>query len=180
MYLNGHKTNTIDSRQLLSFVTVARTRNFTEAGKELSLSQSAVSHAVKALENELGQSFLDRNGKKIQNTPAGEHLLHYAEKILEDMSVARVSLDHRTRWGTSRLRVGTNAAFCTSLLPDILRSFMNEFPGWQVTVQMGDTRQCVERLDHNEIDMAIVIAPSSAEAVQITPLFTDEIFWIVR
>ncbi len=179
MDFNGHKRRPIDSRQLLSFVTVARTRSFTQAGKELALSQSAVSHAVKALEDELGQSFLDRNGKKIQITPAGEHLLHYAEKILADMSVARVSLDQRTTWGTSRLRVGTNGHFCSALVPGILRSFLKEFPGWPVSVKTGDTRQCVDWLDQNVIDVAIAVAPSRAEAVQLTPLFTDEVMWIV-
>lgn len=179
MNQNGEKKHPIDSRQLLSFVTVARTRNFTQAGKELSLSQSAVSHAVKALEEELGQSFLDRNGKKIQITPAGEHMLHYAEKILADMSVARVSLDQLTRWGTGRLRVGTNGNFCPALLPGILKSFLKEFPSWPVSVKTGDTRQCVEWLDQNAIDVAIVVAPSRAEAVQLTPLFTDEVMWIV-
>ena len=179
MNLNGLKKPPIDSRQLLSFVTVARTRNFTQAGKELYLSQSAVSHAVKALEVELGQPLLDRDGKKIQITPAGEHLLHYAEKILADMSVARISLDHRTRWGTSRLRLGADGKFCSCLLPGILRSLLKEFPGWPVSVKTGDTRQCVDWLDQNVIDVAIAVAPSRAEAVQLTPLFTDEVVWIV-
>src|SRR4051794_32950105 len=101
----------LDSRQLLSFVTVARTRSFTQAGKELFLSQSAISHAVKALEEEVGHGLLDRNGKVLQITPAGEHLLHYAEKILADMSVARETLDQRAQWGISRLRVGANRSF---------------------------------------------------------------------
>src|SRR6185295_17603701 len=101
----------IDSRQLLAFATVARTGNFTEAGKELFLSQSAVSHAVKALEDELGHQLLDRNGKKLQITPAGEHLLHYAEKILADMSTARAALNQREQWGAGRLRLGANGSF---------------------------------------------------------------------
>ena len=179
MNSNGLSKQPIDSRQLLSFVTVARTRSFTQAGKELFLSQSAVSHAVKALEAELAQSLLDRDGKKIQITPAGEHLLHYAEKILADMSVARVSLDHRTRWGTSRLRLGVNGKFCSCLLPGILRSFLKEFPGWPVSVKTGDTRQCVEWIEQNVIDVAVVVAPSRPEPVQLTPLFTDEVMWIV-
>jgi DNA-binding transcriptional LysR family regulator len=179
MKINGSHRHPIDSRQLLSFATVARTRSFTEAGKELSLSQSAISHAVKALEGEMGQRLLDRNGKKLQITPAGEHLLHYAEKILGDMSVARSSLDQRMRWGASRLRVGTSGPFCACVLPGILRSFLKQFPGWSVNVKTGDTRQCVDWVDQNTVDVAVVVAPSRAEAVQLTPLFTDEVMWIV-
>ena len=173
------KRQPLDSRQLLSFVTVARTRSFTLAGKELHLSQSAVSHAVKALENELGHRLLDRDGKRIQITPAGEHLLHYAEKILTDMSAAWVSLDQRTHRGMSRLRLGANYSFGPVLLPGILQSFHGEFPEWSVSVKVGDTRECVEWLKQNVIDMAIAIAPNQAEAVEVTPLFTDEVMWIV-
>ena len=179
MHLNQFKIQLLDSRQLLSFVTVARTRSFTQAGKELFLSQSAVSHAVKALEKELGHRLLVRDAKKIQITPAGEHLLYYAEKILKNMSVARVSLDQRNRWGTSRLRVGANESFSPSFMPGILRSFRSEFPDWPVSVKEGDTRECVEWLEQNEIDLAIAIAPNQAEAVEVTPLFTDEVVWIV-
>jgi DNA-binding transcriptional LysR family regulator len=179
MTINGSRTHPIDSRQLLSFATVAKTRSFTQAGKELSLSQSAISHAVKALEVEIGQALLDRNGKNLQITPAGEHLLHYAEKILADMSVARSTLEQRMRWGTGRLRLGTNGHFCSCLLPGILLSFQREFPNWPINVKTGDTRQCVEWLEQEIIDVAIVVAPNRVEAVEVIPLFTDEVFWIV-
>jgi len=173
------KIKPLDSRQLLSFVTVAKTRSFTEAGKELCLSQSAVSHAVKALEDEIGHRLLDRDGKKMQITPAGEHLLHYASKILGEMSSARVSLDKRMRWGAERLRVGVNANFCQCLLPEILHLFYKEYPEWLVSVKTGDTRECVAWVDENVADMAVVVAPARAEAVELTPLFTDEVLWMV-
>jgi DNA-binding transcriptional LysR family regulator len=169
----------LDSWQLLSFVTVARTLSFTLAGKRLSLSQSAVSHAVKTLEDELGHRLLDRNGKNIQITPAGEHLLHYAEKILADMSAVKLSLNRRDHWGASRLRVGTDGSFSPCVLPGILQGFRREFPRWPVTVKTGDTRECVEWLNEGAIDVAIAIAPSRVEPVELTPLFTDEVLWIV-
>src|SRR5438105_15941744 len=102
---NGQPMN---SRQLLAFVTVARTRSFTLAGKELFLSQSAVSHALTALEQELNCQLIDRDGKKLRITPAGEHLLHYGEKILADMAAARGTLQQRTRWGAGQLRVAAD------------------------------------------------------------------------
>src|SRR3954468_3674950 len=111
--INGQPMN---SRQLLAFVTVARTRSFTLAGKELFLSQSAVSHALTALEEELNCRLIDRDGKKLQITPAGEHLLHYGEKILADMTAARGSLQQRARWGASQLRVAAGGFFGARLL----------------------------------------------------------------
>lgn len=56
----------IDSRQLRAFVTLARTGSFTQTGKELFLSQSAISHGIKALERDIGCRLLDRVGKKFR------------------------------------------------------------------------------------------------------------------
>ncbi len=169
----------MNSRQLLAFVTVARTRSFTLAGKKLFLSQSAVSHALTALEEELNCRLIDRDGKKLQITPAGEHLLHYGEKILADMAAARGSLQQRARWGASQLRVAADPFLGPFLLPNILISFRREFPDWVISVKDGGSRDCVEWLEQETIDMALAIAPSRAEAVEIVPLFTDELTWIV-
>src|SRR5947209_1534918 len=79
----------LDTRQLRAFATLARTGSFTLAAKELYLSQSAVSHSMKALEQDVGCRLLDRMGKKVLLTQAGEQLLHHAQKILSEMGEAR-------------------------------------------------------------------------------------------
>ena len=169
----------LDSRQLLAFSTLARTRNFTLAGKELFLSQSAISHALKVLEGDLGCRLVDRLGKKVHLTPAGEHLLHHAEKILADMGTARESLRRLNEWGKGRLRVAVSGYIHHCLVPAVLADFQAEFPDWPVTVRPADTRQCVEMLRQHQVDLAVVIAPSSAEPVEVVPLFSDELAWIV-
>jgi len=88
----------LDSRQLWAFVSLASTGSFTRTGKELFISQSAVSHAIEALEDDVGCRLLDRVGKKAHLTLAEERLLHYAEKILGAMSAARASFAH-SPWG---------------------------------------------------------------------------------
>lgn len=173
------RTQPLDTRQLLAFVTVGRTLSFTQAGKELFVTQSAVSHAVKALEEEVGQRLLDRNGKKLRVTPAGEHLLHYAEKVLSIMAEARSALMQRERWQADRLRIAAEESFCSALMPGILTSFRRQFREMQISVRTGDTRECVTWIEQDEIDLAIAIAPSRAEPVDVWPLFSDEVVWIV-
>src|SRR5829696_3195997 len=68
----------IDSRQLRAFAALARTGSFTLAAKKLFLSQSAVSHSMKALETDVGCRLFDRMGKKVLLTQAGETLFHHA------------------------------------------------------------------------------------------------------
>ncbi len=81
----------LDGKQLRAFTKLAQTGSYTLAAKELNLSQSAVSHSMKALEQDVGCRLLDRMGKKVVLTQAGEQLLHHAKKILEEMSATRGS-----------------------------------------------------------------------------------------
>lgn len=82
----------LDSRKLLAFATLARVHSFTQAAKELSLTQSAVSHAIKALEKDLGVRLFERMGRKVTITPAGRQLLQHTDVILEEMRHAREDL----------------------------------------------------------------------------------------
>ena len=95
----------LDSRQLRAFVTLARTGSFTQTARELHLTQSAISHSMKALESDVGCRLLDRLGKKVALTQAGEQLLQHAQKILSEMDTARASLGKLGKWGRGRLRL---------------------------------------------------------------------------
>jgi len=74
----------IDSRQLRAFVILARTGSFTQTARELHLSQPAISHSIKALEEEMRCRLLDRVGKSVSLTEAGEQFLTHAKKILAE------------------------------------------------------------------------------------------------
>ena len=104
----------LDSRQLRAFNILARTGSFTLAAKQLFLSQSAVSHSMKALEQEVGCRLLDRMGKKVLLTQAGETLLHHTERILAEMNTARSALEQLGKWGRDRLRIGASTTACGS------------------------------------------------------------------
>ena len=82
----------LDSRKLLTFVTLARLESFTRTAGEMAITQSAVSHAIKSLEQEVGCRLFDRLGRRIALTPAGRQLLDHAGKILAEMRSACASL----------------------------------------------------------------------------------------
>lgn len=86
----------LDSRKLLAFTTLARVGSFTLAANELHLTQSAISHAIKGLEQDLACRLFDRLGRKVTLTAPGKHLLDHAHKIIAEMQLARVSL---ATWG---------------------------------------------------------------------------------
>src|SRR3954454_10066705 len=105
----------LDSRQLRAFHTLVGCGSFTEAARALNLTQSAISHAIRALEEEVGCRLLDRFGKKAALNQSGEQLLSHAEKILREMAQARDDLKQLGRWGGGRLRVGATVTACQYL-----------------------------------------------------------------
>src|SRR5690606_10632057 len=85
-------TPILDSRKLLAFATLARVGSFTLAARELHLTQSAVSHAIRSLEEDLELRLFERLGRSVKLTRAGEHLLGRALRILSEMKEARADL----------------------------------------------------------------------------------------
>lgn len=169
----------LDSRQLRAFKALADRKSFTVAAKDLFLSQSAVSHSMKALEQEVGCRLFDRVGKKVFLTQAGEQLLVYADKILSDMDAARASLKHLGEWGSSRLRVGASTMACQYLLPEALREFKKSFPKCAITIEPGDTPELIDLLHENQIDLGIALEPRNEAQIEFDPFFSDELAFLV-
>ncbi len=172
-------TQPLDTRQLRAFVTLARRGSFTMAAQELHLSQSAVSHSMKALETDLGCRLFDRMSKKVLLTQAGEQLLQHADKILLEMSVARETINQLGKWGRGRLRVGASTTACQYILPEVLSEFKKSYPHALITVQPGDTREAIEMLRHNQIDLAVALEPKRDDSLEFTALFADEMQFVL-
>src|SRR5256884_8984176 len=117
----------LDSRQIRTFCAVARAGSFTQAARELHLTQSGVSHSMKALEGETGCRLLDRLGKKVVLTQAGEKLLQHAEKNLNEMESARESVKQLGQRGRGRLRLGAGTTACQHLISPVPRGVNERF-----------------------------------------------------
>jgi len=169
----------LDSRQLRAFATLARTGSFTRAGKELFISQSAVSHSMKALESDIGCRLFDRMGKKVILTQAGETLLHHAEKILAEMEGARASIEQLGKWGRARLRLGASVTACEHILPAVLRELKDRFPQCLISISPGDTQDMIGWLHRSSIDLALTLQPTGEDKLEFTPLFHDEMVFVL-
>jgi LysR family transcriptional regulator, low CO2-responsive transcriptional regulator len=169
----------IDSRQIRAFASLARTGSFTLAAKELHLTQSAISHSMKALEREVGCRVLDKLGKKVVLTEAGEALLVHVERILAEMTLARAELDQLGKWGQSRLRLGASSTACQHILPTVLREFRESFPQCVISIEPGDTPEMIAALRDRRIDLAVNLEPRRDEPLSFRPLFTDELSFVL-
>ena len=169
----------IDSRQLLAFATLARKGSFTLTAKEIFLTQSAVSHTIKALERDLGTKLFDRLGRQARITQAGERLLVHADAILREMEGARSGLEEMRAWGHNRLRLGTSPTACQYLLPTVLREFKQSFPRCTIRIEPGDGPRMAELLRENQIDLALMLEPTGQRDLVFRRLFDDELRMVV-
>jgi DNA-binding transcriptional LysR family regulator len=169
----------LDSRQLRAFSVLARTGSFTQTARELHLTQSGISHSMRALEADSGCRLLDRLGKKVVLTQAGEQLLKHAEKILSEMDAARESLSQLGKWGKGRLRLGGTTTACQHIIPPVLREFKESFPDHAISLEPGDTPDLITSLLRHRIDLALSLEPEAEPQLEFHPLFSDELHFIV-
>ena len=169
----------LDSRQLRAFATLARTGSFTQTARELHLTQSGISHSMKALETDVGCRLLDRLGKKVVLTQAGEQLLQHTRKIISEMETARGSLAQLGKWGRGRLRLGASTTACQYIIPPVLREFKESFPDHAISLQAGDTPDLIGSLLQHRIDLAVGLEAEKESQLDFHPLFEDELQFLV-
>ena len=145
-------------RQLAAFHAVARLGSVSRAAEELHLTQPAVSIQLGILEESAGAPLLQRHGRGIRLTEAGELLAGYARRILELWREAGDEMaTHRGVFsGTLRVGAVTTAEY---LLPPLLVSFANEHAKVKVKLQVGNRNEIVRMLAGEEVDLAIMGRP---------------------
>jgi DNA-binding transcriptional LysR family regulator len=166
---------------LLTFAVVARLRSITRAAEQLNLGQPAVSGQLKQLQNAVGEPLYERMGHQIVLTPAGEGLLEYAERMERDYREARDYIRRLQQVNVGTLRIGSTMTIASYYLPHHLVRLQTAYPGVQVYMTTGDTREIVRKL--SELDVAFIEGPVDREQLsapfRMLPWKEDEIVLIV-
>ncbi|MDE0859572.1 MAG: LysR family transcriptional regulator [Akkermansiaceae bacterium] len=167
-----------DLRQARLLVAVAETESFTKAAERLNVTQSAVSHSIRALETQLETTLIERRGKRLSLTQEGMVLLRRFKLALKQLEAAGDDLALLKRWGQGRLRVGATDTLCHYLLPEVLREFRKLYPRCEIHLDSGDTSQLVDLLDHAEIDLALGIDGRCPSWARFEGIFRDELVFV--
>jgi LysR family transcriptional regulator, low CO2-responsive transcriptional regulator len=169
----------LDARQLMAFKVLAKTLSFTQAAKQLFLTQSAISHSIKALEDGLGSRLFDRFGRRIYLTEAGERLLVHVEKIFENMAMARESVADANGVKNRCLRIGASTTACQYILPPVLKEFKKINPDCKIIIESNDTPEALKGLSENKINLALTLEPNGINDCTFEPLFSDSLGIVV-
>ena len=119
------------------FKTVADQGSFRKAADLLGLTPSAISHAVAAMEKELGFSVLNRNKTGVTLTNYGERLLPFVNAVLNSDESLQQAVADFNGLKQGRIRVGCFSSVCTNWLPDIMHSFQKEYPAITIELFQG-------------------------------------------
>jgi LysR family transcriptional regulator for metE and metH len=164
----------LEIRHLRMVVAVAGSGSVTRAAAELHLTQSAVSHQLRDIEERLGTALFLRVGKRMIPTAAGQRVLSAARRVLDEVAVTE---DDVRRIGTNEaavLRVCTQCNTGYHWLPPLVEAFRRRHPRVDVTLAVECTMRPVEALLEGRLDLAIVTQQVQHQQVRVRPLFEDE------
>jgi DNA-binding transcriptional LysR family regulator len=157
------------------FERIAKTASFAQTARELFLTQSAISHSLRALETSVGCRLIDRSAKKMTLTDAGEALLIHARRMLAEMDAARCSLESLNRWGFQRLRIGCDALVGRTLLAQCLAELNVKNPSLLAEVAHCDAGSVASLLSDESTDVCISELPRAMDALTFVPLIRSSL-----
>lgn len=166
--------------QLQTFRVVAETLNFTRASERLHLTQSAVSHQIKALERDLGEPLFLRSKRGVKLSQTGKLALEHAEKILDEAQAMKehVSGHDTVLVGQVRAAAGTQAF--VHLFSSLFEMFMRAHPGIELSFRTtASTDQTVTDILNGAADVGFASLPVYAPALKVSELFEDELVLVV-
>lgn len=147
-------------RQLQFFVAAAEAGSVSGAARELSISQSSVTEAIRALEDDLGVTLFDRQARGLLITHKGSAFLRHARQILADVATARTAFRDEAETATGRLSLGVTSLVAGYVLSDILSRFRRAYPQVELNVIEDNGEYLQHLLIGGELDVAVLLTSS--------------------
>jgi LysR family transcriptional regulator for metE and metH len=169
------KASVLEARDLRLVQAIAEHGGATRASKQLHLSQSAVSHQLRGLEERLGVPLFRREGRRLSITAAGERLVQLSHEVLGSLLQAELELKRGLLQERSKLRVATQCYTAYHWLPRALTALMSEHPEVDLVLTSEVLGDAAHALDDKEVDLALCIAPPKRGNFASVPLFKDEL-----
>jgi DNA-binding transcriptional LysR family regulator len=160
-------------RQLELFVAIVEAGSFSRGAEASLLTQSTVSQHIAALESEVDLRLLDRTGHGVALTKAGELFLRHTRKVLAEWASMRQAMAEFHGVEQVELTIGASNIPANYLIPSILPRLANDHPGIKLTMQSGDSREILDSLLSDAVELAIVGSQGVHRGVDYLPLTGD-------
>ncbi len=166
-------------RQLELFVAVVETGSFSRGAEKVCLTQSTVSQHIAALEDEYETQLLDRTGKGILPTPAGQVFLQHARRVLAEGIILKDAMSSFHGLEKATLNLGASNIPANYLIPCLLPVIQNKYPGIALNMRIGDSREVLNELKAGQVELGIVGGKDNDDVFDYDPLLIDQLVMIV-
>ena len=163
----------IDFLGLEAFLAIAERGSFQRAASQLNLSQTALSHRMRKLEDDLGVKLLTRTTRQVALTPAGQELLPKAKRMIEDIAVSYEQLRRQGRERQERLAIGCLPTIATYYLPRILKALSAKFPDVTVRVYDNSASEIAELVQSRDAEFGITVISANRWDLEFKPLLKE-------
>lgn len=162
--------STVNLNQLETFVHVAEHGSFSKAALVLGVAQPALSRQVRALETELHETLMLRNGRGIQLTEAGRRLLQHCQDILHLVSQAKQDLLAQRNEPVGQITIAMPPTLARLHTLPLIQAFKTELPQARLAITEGFSAHLTEWLLTGRTDLALIYSPEPLPALEILPL----------
>jgi LysR family cyn operon transcriptional activator len=169
----------MELRHLRYLLAIADEGHFTRAAQRLHVSQPALSQQIRQLEDGLGATLLDRAGRRVRLTAAGEIVVHHARRMLNEMNEAQVALQELAGLQRGALAIGTVQTVNAYLMPQVVAQFANAYPAIHVRIEELSADAIEQGLQQGTLQLGIGFVPSATADIEAEPLFDEELVLIV-
>jgi DNA-binding transcriptional LysR family regulator len=167
----------VQLQQLRYFLAVAETRHFTQAADNLGVAQPTLSKQIHTLEASLGAPLFERIRGAVSLTVAGAALLPLAQRKVADAAAAPSAVSDIVGLRRGEVRLGATPSLCSSLVPEVLRTFRSAHPEIQLYVIEGSSQDLIENLHAHRLDLALIVQPSQGvdEVLEAAPVLRESL-----
>ena len=169
----------IDLTKLQAFLYAAESLSFSEAAKQLHLSQPTISHHIKSLEQELGVELFARSGSGLKLTDAGRLLMSQAGKLLREANAVEQMMDSLQEKIAGQITIACSTTTGKYVLPQVAARFHQQHPGVKISILACTQENVVPRLMKEEADLGVVSYDVCGGEVECQEFFQDHIILIV-
>lgn len=169
----------INFNQLRVFYYAAKHLNFTRAGKELYITQPAVTAQMRVLEEACGFKLFKKKGRKLHLTDEGRTLYGYAKKIFEYEKEVEGAIEDMRKLKRGVLRLGTTKTYARYFMPFLIGRFREKYPHIKIHLDEGSSRDMSRSLLDFRNEVAIVAKAEDHPAVRFTPFSQEEVALIL-
>ena len=168
----------MDLRQLQYFSRIAESGSFREAAARTNVAQSALSRHMRALEEELGVTLMDRHARGIHLTPEGEKLKRRADSILREVEETRAEMTATTTSPRGTVTIGASPTTSRLLYARLAEATYERFPGIALRMTEGLSYFLLEGMDTGRVDLAIMVNPEDRDYLSNEELVTEKVYLV--